>query len=169
MKNSYRRSFNGSIQLIYQLKNVTFKNYTTLGLVRSQESNYGSFSQYVALQPYDIPYDESGALRQQFEHFLGPSQGAGRANPLYDAELNTIDKSGHETLTNNFAIEWKIIPDLTLRGQLGISKLNNTSDYFLPAEHSYFTTNSYGHYSEYQDDEGFLRRGLYRYGTGNGL
>lgn len=168
MKNSFRRSFNGSIQLIYQLKNITFKNYTTLGLVRSQESNYGDFSQYVALQPYDIPYDETGALRQQFEHFLGPSQGAGRANPLYDAELNTIDKSGHETLTNNFAIEWKIIPDLTLRGQFGISKLNNTSDYFLPAEHSYFTTNSYGHYSEYQDDEGFLRRGLYRYGTGEG-
>jgi TonB-linked SusC/RagA family outer membrane protein len=168
MKNSYRRSFNGSIQLVYSLKNITFKNYTTLGLVRSQESNYGSYSQYVSLQPYDIPYDETGALRQQFEHFLGPSQGAGRANPLYDAELNTIDKSGHETLTNNFAVEWHIIPDLTLRGQLGISKFDNTSDYFLPAEHSYFTTNSYGHYNEYQDDEGFLRRGLYRYGTGKG-
>ena len=168
MKNSFRRSFNGSIQLVYNLKNITFKNYTTLGLVRSQESNYGNFSQYVALQPYDIPYDENGALRQYFEAFLGPSQGTGRANPLYDAELNTINKTGHETLTNNFAIEWKIIPDLTFRGQFGISKLNNTSDYFLPAEHSYFTTNSYGHYYEYNSDEGFLRRGLYRYGTGNG-
>ena len=168
MKNSYRRSFNGSIQLVYTLKNVTFKNYTTLGLVRSQESNFGNFNQYVALQPYDIPYDENGALRQYFEAFLGPSQGTGRANPLYDAELNTINKSGHETLTNNFAIEWKIIPDLTFRGQFGISKLNNSSDYFLPAEHSYFTTNSYGHYYEYNSDEGFLRRGLYRYGTGNG-
>ena len=168
MKNSYRRSFNGSIQLVYTLKNVTFKNYTTLGLVRSQESNFGNFNQYVALQPYDIPYDENGALRQYFEAFLGPSQGTGRANPLYDAELNTINKSGHETLTNNFAIEWKIIPDLTFRGQFGISKLNNNSDYFLPAEHSYFTTNSYGHYYEYNSDEGFLRRGLYRYGTGNG-
>ena len=168
MKNSYRHSFNGSIQLVYTLKNITFKNYTTLGLVRSQESNFGNFNQYVALQPYDIPYDENGALRQYFEAFLGPSQGTGRANPLYDAELNTIDKAGHETLTNNFAIEWKIIPDLTFRGQFGISKLNNNSDYFLPAEHSYFTTNSYGHYYEYNTDEGFLRRGLYRYGTGNG-
>ena len=168
MKNSYRRSFNGSIQLVYMLKNITFKNYTTLGLVNSQESNYGSYSQYVSLQPYDIPYDEDGNIRQQFEHFLGPSQGSGRANPLYDAELNTRDKAEHETLTNNFAIEWHIIPDLTLRGQFGISKLSNSCDYFLPAEHSYFTTNSYGHYNEYQDDEGFLRRGLYRYGTGKG-
>lgn len=168
MKNSYRRSFNGSIQLIYNIKNVTFKNYTTYGMVRSRESNYGAFSQYVALQPYDIPYDEDGTVKQYFENFLGPSRGQGEANPLYDALLNTIDKSGHETLTNNFAIEWKIIPDLTFRGQFGISKLTNSSDYFLPAEHSYFTTDTYGHYDEYSTDEGFLRRGLYRYGTGDG-
>lgn len=163
MKNSYRRSFNGSIQLAYALKNVTFKNYTTLGLVRSQESNYGSFSDYVAKQPYDIPYDENGNLVEYFEHFLGPSQGTGRSNPLYDASLNTINKAGHETLTNNFAIEWQIIPDLKFRGQFGISKLNNTSDYFLPAEHSTFTTSTV-----YSSDEGFLRRGRYTYGTGNG-
>ena len=168
MKNSYRRSFNGSIQLIYNIKNVTFKNYTTFGMVRSRESNFGDFSQYVSLQPYDIPYKEDGTVKQYFENFLGPSRGQGEANPLYDAMLNTIDKSGHETLTNNFAIEWKIIPDLTLRGQFGISKLSNTSDYFLPAEHSYFTTDTYGHYDEYSTDEGFLRRGLYKYGTGNG-
>ena len=163
MKNSSRRSFNGSIQLVYTLKNIKFKNYTTYGIVNSQESNYGSYSQYVALQPYDIPYDENGLLVEKFEPFLGPSQGLGRANPLYDAELNTINKSGHSTITNNFSIEWKIIPDLTLRGQFGISKKNNDSDYFLPAEHSTFTTGS-----AYQDDEGYLRRGYYRYGTGKG-
>ncbi|MBO6125605.1 MAG: SusC/RagA family TonB-linked outer membrane protein [Bacteroidaceae bacterium] len=163
MKGSNRRSFNGSIQLVYTLKNIKFKNYTTIGLVNSNESKYGSFSNYVAQQPYDIPYDETGALRDRFEPFLGSSQGLGRANPLYDAELNIINKSGHETLTNNFSIDWKIIPDLTLRGQFGISKLSNTSDYFLPKEHSTFTTSS-----QYQDDEGILRRGRYTYGTGNG-
>ena len=119
MKGSNRRSFNGSIQLVYTLKNIKFKNYTTIGLVNSNESKYGSFSNYVAQQPYDIPYDETGALRDRFEPFLGSSQGLGRANPLYDAELNIINKSGHETLTNNFSIDWKIIPDLTLRGQFG--------------------------------------------------
>lgn len=168
MKNSYRRSFNGSLQLVYKLRNVTFKNYTSYGTVRSQESNYGDYSQYVDQQPYDIPYNADGTVRQRFDNFHGPTRGIGEANPLYDAELNTINKSGHETLTNNFAIEWNIIPDLIFRGQFGISKLSNTSDYFLPAEHSYFTTDTYGHYEEYSTDEGFLRRGLYRYGTGSG-
>ena len=166
MKNSYRRSFNGSIQLIYKWKNVTFKNYTTYGLVRSQESNYGNFSDYVALQPYENPYNDDGTMRQYFEGFYGSSRGRGAANPLYDATLNTIDKAGHETLTNNFSVEWHIIPELLFRGQFGISKLSNTSDYFLPAEHSYFLST---HYEEYSTDEGFLRRGLYRYGTGNGF
>lgn len=172
MKNSYRRSFNGSVQLVYNLKNLIFKNYTSFGLVRSQESNYGQFSDYVAQQPYNSPYNEDGTLKTRFGHFYeGTSDGTGSGdmfNPIYDASLNTINKAGHETLTNNFSIEWNILPQLIFRGQFGISKTSNTSDYFLPAEHSYFTTDHYGHYSEYSTDEGFLRRGLYRYGTGNG-
>ena len=51
MKNSYRRTFNGSITLMYTIKNLTFKNYTSYGTSRSQESNYGSFSDYVEQQP----------------------------------------------------------------------------------------------------------------------
>lgn len=168
MKNSYRRTFNGSIQLVYKLKNVTFKNYSSFGSSSSRESNFGDYSQYVSLQPYDIPYNADGSVRQYFENFLGSSRGRGLANPLYDATLNTIDKSGRGTLTNNFSIEWNILPELTFRGQFGISKLNNSSDYFLPAEHSYFTTDTYGHYDEYSSDEGFLRRGLYKYGVGSG-
>lgn len=170
MRGSYRRSFNGSVQLVYNVKNLSFKNYTSYGLVRSRESNFGSFSDYVAQQPYNSPYRDDGSLRPALEMFYeGTNRGtASAANPLYDASLNTIDKTGRETLTNNFSVEWTIIPSLTFRGQLGISRTTNTSDYFLPAEHSYFTTNQYGHLSEYSSDEGFLRRGLYKYGTGEG-
>ncbi len=63
-----------------------------------------------------------------------------KQNPLYDASLNSFDKSGYQSLTNNFSIEWDIIEGLKLRGQLGISSTDNSSDYFLPAEHSYFTS-----------------------------
>ena len=87
-----------------------------------------------------------------------------KQNPLYDASLNSFDKSGYQSLTNNFSIEWDIIEGLKLRGQLGISSTDNSSDYFLPAEHSYFTTGDQK--AEYATDEGFFRRGLYRYGTG---
>ena len=62
MKNSARRTFNGSITLMYTVKNLIFKNYTSYGVTRSTESNYGTFSDYVAQQPYNNPYDENGEV-----------------------------------------------------------------------------------------------------------
>ena len=163
MKNSYRRTFNGSITLMYTIDNLIFKNYTSYGTQRGRESNYGSFSDYVAQQPYNTPYDENGNLLERLENFYGSSQGNGVSNPLYDAMLNTIDKSGYESLSNNFSIEWNIIEGLTLRGQLGITRQTSHSDYFLPKEHSYFTVDNY---EEFNSEDGFFRRGRYEYGTG---
>lgn len=164
MKNSYRRIFNGSTTLMYTVKNFIFKNYTSYGVSRGRESNYGSFSSYVAQQPWNSPYDENGNLLEKFEHFYGPTKGNGEANPLYDAMLNTLDKSGYEELTNNFSVEWKILEGLTLKGQFGITTNNNHSDYFLPAGHSYFTTGV--NKDIYDTEEGFFRQGRYKYGTG---
>ncbi len=165
MKNSSRRTFNGSITLMYTIKNLIFKNYTSYGISRSQESNYGSFSDYVAQQPYNMPYDENGNIQQYFENFYGSSRGRGEFNPLWDASLGSFDKSGYEELTNNFSIEWKILPELTLRGQLGITSNNNHSDAFLSPDNSKFTVDE-DTSPEYSTDEGFFRRGSYTYGTG---
>ena len=161
MKGSYRRSFNGSITLIYDIKNLTFQNYLSYGISRSKESEYGVFSDYVKQQPYNSPYDEHGNVVKSLEYFYGPTRGNGEANPLYDATLNSFDKSGYESITNNFAIEWDIVEGLTLRGQFGISSSNNHSDNFTPPDHSSFINDEY-----YNTDEGYFLRGLYRYGTG---
>ena len=84
MKNSYRRTFNGSITLMYTVKNLTFKNYASYGITRSQESNYGSFSDYVAQQPWQSPYDENGNVLEYFDNFHGWTAGQGQRNPLYE-------------------------------------------------------------------------------------
>lgn len=164
MKNSSRRTFNGSITLMYSVKNLIFKNYTSYGKSNGEESNYGSFKDYVALQPYHSPYDERGNVVTYFENFYGLEKGTREPNPLYDASLNTMNKSAYEELTENFSIEWNILKGLTLRGQFGITSTSNSGDYFLPAEHSYFTTGSNANI--YSSDEGFFRRGLYRYSVG---
>jgi TonB-linked SusC/RagA family outer membrane protein len=158
MKGSRRKTFNGGITLMYNLKNLVFRNYTAVTVNNSEESPYGSFSTYAQQQPYNAPYDENGRLVRAFPSFLG---GSTTQNPLYDANLNWFDQSGYQNITNNFSIDWNILPELRLRGQIGISTQQNTSDYFLPAEHSYFADDA-----QYESDEGFLRRGLYRYGTG---
>ena len=57
MKGSKRRTFNGGITLLYTYKNLTFRNYTSVGINGSQESPYGTFSKYVQQQPYNAPME----------------------------------------------------------------------------------------------------------------
>ena len=165
MKGSSRRTFNGGITLLYTYKNLTFRNYTSIGINSSKESPYGTFSDYVKQQPYNSPYDADGSLRKSFDGFYAWSETV--ENPLYNASLGSFDKSSYQELTNNFSVDWKILPELTLRGQLGITKNDTESNYFLSPEDTYFSNSTTG--SQYQTSEGFLRRGIYRYGNGKQL
>ena len=158
MKGSSRRVFTGDITLMYRVKNLIFRNYTSISTTKGVESKYGSFQNYVNQQPYNEPYDENGQLVRYFDNLTHSAQ---VQNPLYDASLNTFDESRDLGIINNFSIEWNILDGLTLRGQLGISADHTTSDYFLPAEHSYFNTVSYNTMM------GSLRKGLYDYSTGD--
>ena len=52
MKGSDRKTFNGNINLMYQQEKLLFRNNLEVGLSESNESPYGSFDQYVKLNPY---------------------------------------------------------------------------------------------------------------------
>jgi len=160
MKGSSRKNFNGSITLMYNLKNLIFKNYTSVGINRSKESKYGTFSDYVSQEPYNQPYDSDGNIVRYFDGFYANNNRV--QNPLYDATLNSFNKTGYTELLNSFSIEWRILNELTMRGQFSVSGNHNTSDYFLPSEHSYFNNDTYN-----STDDGFFRKGLYTYGTGD--
>lgn len=157
MKGSSRKVFTGDITLMYTLNNLIFRNNTNVSNSRSENSPYGEFSNYVAQQPYNKLWDEEGNLVRYFNDFYGNSSTV--QNPLYDAKLNTFDKSRSLTLINNFSIDWNILSGLTLRGQFGISTDRLTSDKFYPAEHSKFSnTNLY--------PAGSTNKGNYTYGNG---
>lgn len=158
MKGSSRRNFNGDITLIYNYKNLLFRNSLNIGNSLSDQSPYGSFSKYVIQQPYDRPYDANGELIRYFDTFYGTGQK--RQNPLFDTTLNTFNKSRTLSIMNNFSIDWNILPELTLRGQLGVSANRSNSDEFYPSEHSNFNN------PVYNSGEGLLRKGSYNYGTG---
>lgn len=164
MKGSSRKIFNGGITLLYTFKNLTFRNYTSVGINNSKESPYGTFSDYVNQQPYNAPYDEDGNLRKFFDPFM--SYRGAPENPLYNATLGSFNKSGYQELTNNFAVDWQILPELTLRGQLGISKNDSETNFFRSPEDTYYQNDSSG---QYTTGEGFLRRGYYRYTDGKSL
>ncbi|WP_418893780.1 SusC/RagA family TonB-linked outer membrane protein [Limibacterium fermenti] len=155
MIGSERKTFNGGITLSYTYENFIFRNYTSIGRNKSKESPYGSFSSYVEQQPYNTPYDAEGKIIRYFDDWdawSGQIQ-----NPLYDATLVNKEESRYTEIINNSSVEWKILPELTLRGQFGILHNDNTYDKYLSPKSSAFIN--------YEGDR-VLRRGSYAFTTG---
>ncbi len=134
MKGSARKNFNGAISLQYTYKNLIFNNQTIITTNKSAESKYGTFSDYANMQPYWRIHDDSGNMIKSYN-------GIGRfvaGNPLYNSTLNTYDISKYTEFVNNFSIDWNIVDQLRLKGQVGISKMFTTQDAFFPSQHTMF-------------------------------
>jgi TonB-linked SusC/RagA family outer membrane protein len=163
MKGSNRKTFNGSINLTYYHKKITFRNQLNISLNKSENSPYGNFGDYVKLNPYWAPYNNKGNLVKIFDQssvLWGYNKKYYPVNPLYNASLHTINSSDYTNITNNFSVEWKVMEGFSLRGKMGISKLISNSDNFKPANHTDFAGYA---------NEDLLRRGKYIYGTGKGF
>lgn len=162
MKESYRKTFNGAIQLSYYWKNLKFSNNLMISAGKRQESPYGDFSEYAKMNPYWRTHDENGKILKR----LGNSGEIDYdfrwsrlpVNPLYNATLNTYDRGNNTDITNNFMLEWKVLETLDLRGRFGITKNTDETRVFKPADHTDF--------ADYSKDDMF-RKGTYAYGISN--
>ena len=162
MKESYRKTFNGAIQLSYYWKNLKFSNNLMISAGKRQESPYGDFSEYAKMNPYWRTHDENGKILKRLGN-SGESDYAFRwsrlpVNPLYNATLNTYDRGNNTDITNNFMLEWKVLETLDLRGRFGITKNTDETRVFKPADHTDF--------ADYSEDDMF-RKGTYAYGISN--
>lgn len=121
MKGSNRRNISGDVSLSYRRKNLLFKNILSVISNHSSDSPYGSFSDYVKMNPYWQAVDSKGnVLRWAEVSNSVVSNGANAiANPLYDATIGTSFKSSYQQFTNNFYAEWTIIPDLKTTLRIG--------------------------------------------------
>ena len=127
MKNSKRTNFSGVINLIYQRNNCTFMNQANYSRSRGDESNYGSFSEYAAMNPYWRLRDENGDYYERY--YFAPTDTYVR-NPLYEAQFDNKDQSMTEIFSDNFSIEWRPFAGFIVRGKIGVSKNFNTHDVF---------------------------------------
>lgn len=162
MKGSGRETFNGGINLTYKHDKLTFRNDLMIGNIKQEESPYGSFSDYTLLNPYWKPYDEDGRIVKTFtpysrDYWTQSNLEDPYPNPLYNATLNTYDKSDYTSIINNFSIEWIPIESLIIRGSLGLNNEVSTGDNFKPMDHTSFNS--------YTGDDIF-RKGSYSYSNG---
>lgn len=165
MKGSERNTFNGNVFLSYKYKTVTFQNDIQISINKSQNSPYGTFNDFAKINSYWKPYDDEGnllKLLEDREYYYSLSNIPSKAsnsvyNPLYNALLPSKDESKYTQIQNNFAIEWNILPELFVRGRLGVTIQNNRSDKYISSKNTKF--------DKYSGDD-YGRKGTYTYGTG---
>lgn len=157
MKGSKRETINGNVFLSYKYKSVTFQNDLQVSINHAENSPYGTFSDYGKLNSYWKPYDDEGNLIKTFYCTTTSVSNTKMNNPLYNAGLPSLDKQKYTVIRNNFAIDWYILPELFVRGRLGISGKTNRGDKYLSKNHTSF--------QDYTGND-YDRRGRYTYVTG---
>ncbi len=138
MKGSDRNTFSGGMTLAYRVKNFQFRDKLTIDHNVSHNSPYGKFSQYYQMNPYSRLYNANGNLERSYDYTNSTGEGTNVANPLYNTTLNTIDKTGYTTITNDFYLEWFINEQWKATGRFGIVHKTATSDLFKPGNHTDF-------------------------------
>lgn len=127
MKGSYRDRMAGGLSLSYRFGAFQLKNYLSYTYTKSEESPYGSFSDYTSKLPYDEYMDENG----NYLETTYPWTGGTNENPLYEATLKSYDRSKSWELINNTELLWNINSYLLLKGQFSVTKSNSDSRQFL--------------------------------------
>ncbi|MCM1722729.1 SusC/RagA family TonB-linked outer membrane protein [Bacteroides ovatus] len=151
MKGSDRRNISGDFNISYRRKNLIFKNILSILVNKSNDSPYGSYSEYSRMNPYWAATDKNGNLLRWVEF---PDNIQTRvANPMYNATIGTSFTSNYLRFTNNFYAEWYITPAWKATVRLGISQQRDKADDFYPANHSMF--------KDYTSEETLIKRGKY--------
>ena len=122
MKGDYRKRNGVGFKLDYYIGNLTISNRTTYQEVAVKNSPYGSFSQYVRMNPYDRMFNDDGTPNTNLSWDLN--------NPLYEATLGSYSKSGERTLTNSTDLRWDISKMFLLTGHFSVTSGAGSSDIF---------------------------------------
>ncbi len=124
MKDDYRKRYSLGFKLDYFINNkIQISNRSTYQEVESQDSPYGSFSQYVLMNPYERMYNADGSANTDLAWDAD--------NPLYEAQLGSFDRDGTRTFSNSTDLRWDINKMFRISGHFNISSSAGWSDVFL--------------------------------------
>ena len=141
MKKSGRRTISGNINLSYRYKQWMFRNSLSVTGNQADDSPYGSFSDYVTVNPYFAPRDNNGNILKVLGTYTSPGANGSTTtyyNPLYNASIGTKNFSKYNEVVENFYIEYRPTEDLRFTARLGYTHQNNKREDFYPGDHTRF-------------------------------
>ena len=140
MKGAARNDYSGGMTFYYNpTKKLLFRNDLQITQEQSTNSPYGSFSSYVAMNPYYRLTDANGNSLRELANWQIDTHQDGSAqyvyenvlNPLYEAQVGNFSKSAYLELLDNLSLDWHITPALRLQGQVSLTDHKGTSDVFI--------------------------------------
>ena len=127
MKGQNRKKMSAALNLQYQHKGLTFRNQMTTTLVNSQESPYGTFADYVRMNPYDTYLDENGNIGMNMATW---HSGSPYRNPMYDSTLGSFDKGKRHEFYDNFDVRYYLNKKINFKADITLGYIVSDSDRF---------------------------------------
>ena len=97
----------------------------------SKDSPYGSYSEWVRRNPYDMPKDGYGNWVKKYNNNLD-------RNPWYEASLESFSKSTEKTITNNISFRVNLLQGLYVNGGFNYLLGDGREDKFISPESADF-------------------------------
>lgn len=141
MKHSGRRTISGNVNLSYRYQKWMFRNSLTVTGNKADDSPYGTFSDYVGVNPYFAAEDANGNVNKVLGTFTNPGANGSTLtyyNPLYNAQIGTKNFSKYTEVVENFYLEYWHSDDLRFTARLGYNHQNNKREDFYPGDHTRF-------------------------------
>jgi TonB-linked SusC/RagA family outer membrane protein len=164
MKGSSRNRYGFAVNLSYNPgKTFIFKNALSIDQVKSKESPYGSFSDYVKMNPYYPKTDSLGHIQQKIDSWVNRNTSDASLqteivlNPLYESTLSSFKKTSYLEFTDAFSAEWNIVSGLRLRALASLTKRKTDYDDFvspLSNQFYYYTTDKLSTRGKYTYESG---------------
>ena len=151
IKESDRKNFNGTISLGYRNTKWNVWQSLSVASTNSQNSPYGDFSAYVAMNRYWEPYDENG---EPIDYYYHPASAYYPIdNPLYDKSKGVWNKTRYVNLRSNTRVKYTFMEGFTAEATLGLTRRDQNGDSYYPPSHKNFEAVSE------LDQKGSFRRG----------
>lgn len=153
MKKSGNDLFGANFDLIYRKGKFLMSNKMSVDYYTQNDPTV-LFSDYANANPYYRKRDENGVVNRYLADYYSYDKTRYRvSNPLYNDNLNSFNESSKFDFVNRLNMEFKVLPNLVLRGRLSLNKSMTQKDVFTSPSNPMYDNAKY-------DKKGSYKKGM---------
>lgn len=137
MKQSSNDTKSINFNMSYRKEKLNIGANINLSEGTGDRSPYGSFSDYVRINPYYRHKDDNGQEIKELDNFIGASTMI-IANPLFNATVGSKNFTKNLTIATSLNLEYRLLQNLRITESLSYTRGIARAETFTPANHTRF-------------------------------